>query len=409
MAINLNLYTPHKKQKQIHKYCADAKTFFIVVASGRQAGKTESAINQAISWAFSAPNQVIYWVSPSNAQTDSVYKKIINNFSSTESIIKHKKGVAGNTEVMFVNNSVIKFRSAQSEESLRGESVTHMICDESAFIKQSTFQEILLPMLTVRGKKCLLISTPKGRNFFHQMYLKGKIDPKYKSLTFTSADNPYSSPDVIEIARNNLPETLFAQEYLAQFVDSTAVFKNVSELSCIKMQKEPKKGEKYWCGIDIALVEDYTVLTFINEKGECVNYERFNKLTAPELKEKIASLLKKWKPRQTMIELNNQGLPIFQDLKEIYGVKKLRGFTTTEKSKGVIINNLINAFGSKEIKVCDCDYMRTELDAFSMKFSDTGKVKFMASSGFNDDIVMSLAICWHNYNRNKFSGDIIFI
>ena len=109
-----------------------------------------------------------------------------------------------------------------------------------------------------------------------------------------------------------------------------------------------------------------------------------------------------------MIEANNQGLPIIDDLEIEHGLNNIERFQTTATSKQRIVNNLINAFSSKKIKVPNVDIYKSELETFTMIIGATGKPKFEAASGFHDDIVMSLAIAWENLNENKFTGNYNF-
>ena len=67
-----------------------------------------------------------------------------------------------------------------------------MVIDEAAYIKENAFQEAILPTLTAIGKKCLIISTPKSKNWFYKYYLKGVSDSiDYVSFRGHSTDNPY--------------------------------------------------------------------------------------------------------------------------------------------------------------------------------------------------------------------------
>lgn len=407
--MELKLYKPHEHQKKIHDACEDYSKLFCTVVSGRQAGKSALCEMQALKWALNDPekNPTIYWVSPTQAQVSKVYKQILEIVIDTP-LVKSYKGSMGESEIVFVNNAVIKFRSAASEDSLRGETIDYLIIDEAAFIKQSVFQEILLPMLNVRGKKCLCVSTPKGKNWFFHQYVNGTQGKKdYNSFRFTSLDNPYASPTIIGIAKDNLPEVLFNQEYLGHFVDSAAIFENVLELATVKMTGKPINGVSYFVGIDIALKDDYTVINVLNQDGEVVHYERYNNISAPNLKQKIKDCLNIWTPKMTYIEQNNQGLPILQDL-EADGVQCLQGFNTTAKSKPEIIHDLIAAFSSKKIRIPNDETYTSELEIFTMTVGTTGSVKFAAPNGFHDDIPMSLAIAWRCMNENKDSGRYYF-
>lgn len=406
--MNIKLYTPYDKQKKVHHACNDAYAKIITVCAGRQAGKSLLAMNQALYWALNKKGSLVYWVSPTAAQASKIYKELLKAVGNSD-LIKSNKGGTGDTEIIFKNDSIIKFRSAAQEDSLRGESVRYMIIDEAAFIKEEVWHEILMPMLNVKGKKCLIVSTPKGKNWFHTSYLRGVArKDKHKSYKFTSADNPHCNLDIIAMAKESMPDVLFNQEYMAQFVDSAAVFDNIEELATMINNPVARPGESYYIGIDIGMKNDYTVVTVLNKKREMVYYDRFTNVTSPVLKERLIGTFDIFRPKKIFLELNNQGGPIYDDLKVIHKVKNIVGFNTTGKSKPEIINALIASFSKKDIKVVNDDIIKSELEAFTMSFSSTGSTKFSAPSGFHDDIVMSLAIANECLNKNIYSGKISF-
>tara|TARA_R110001632_G_scaffold86313_1_gene188588 strand:- start:314 stop:1543 length:1230 start_codon:yes stop_codon:yes gene_type:complete len=405
----VKLYKPYKKQIPIHKACMDEDPcFFVTTVAGRQAGKTALAEQQGTFWGLDKPKQLIYWVSPTSSQATKVYNQLLEMVVDMP-FIKSYKGSKADTEIVFTNGSRILFRSAAQEDSLRGETIDYLIIDEAAFIKETVFMEILLPMLNVRGKKCLIISTGKGKNWFFHQYQKGFINDKnYKSFKFISSDNPYANESIIQIAKENLPSVLFRQEYLAEFIDNAAIFENIKDICILNTLDKPVINKSYWMGIDIALKDDYTVITVIDEDNNVVWYDRFNQTTAPELKQRIIDADILWNPNTIMIERNNQGLPIIDDLVLTHGLNNIQGFDTTAKSKPMIINNLINAFASKKIKLPSDEIYISELEVFTMTINPTGSVKFAAASGFHDDIVMSLAITWECKNDNEYNGQYNF-
>lgn len=367
------------------------------------------AINQAIYWALSNRDRIIYWVSPTAGQASKIYKQFINAFGNSPIITQHK-GSQGDTEILFANNSTIKFRSAAQEDSLRGESVDYVICDEVSFIKESVIKEIILPMLNVRGKKMLLISTPKGKNHFYTYYLKGLSDnEKYKSFHFTSADNPHSQKDIIEMAMNDMPKAMYEQEYLAKFVDSATLFDDIDNVCILNPITSPVYGQNYWIGVDIGMKNDYTVVTVFNQQKEMVYMDRFTNIQAPQLKERLIKTFNLFKPKKIYIENNNQGQPIIDDLVQLHKVKNIVSFNTNTSTKSEIINNLINAFNSKSIKLINDDKLKKELEFFTVTYSSTGHSKFSAPNGYNDDIVMSLAIALECLNKNLYTGKISFL
>lgn len=397
----IELLQPHEKQAEIVDACLDENIFFIVAIIGRQFGKTTIAENLAIYWSLNEPDQVVYWVSPTDSQAQKVYKEIVNAIIES-GCIKSKKMPRGDTEIVFTNGSKILFRSAASEDSLRGQSVDYMIMDEAAFIKKDTVETILLPMLNVRGKKCLFISTPKGKNFLYEYFLNGQKLDKWKSLRYSTYDSPFANEDLINMFRETLAPKLFQQEVEAEFVDSSSIFNNIADVMCLEPIDKPQEDERYFAGIDIGFINDASVLSIINKDGHLVKYYRWQNIEAPELMDEIVEINKKWNFVRVVIENNNQGLTIYQDLKR--RMKNIDEFTTTSKTKPEIINRLIHLFNTQEIKLVVDEYLRIELEAFIFKQNTNGNIKFMAESGFHDDCVMSLAIarwCYENKNYGK--------
>jgi len=397
----IELLQPHEKQAEIVDACLDENIFFIVAIIGRQFGKTTIAENLAIYWSLNEPGQVVYWVSPTDSQAQKVYKEIVNAVYES-GCIKSKKMPRGDTEIVFTNGSKILFRSAASEDSLRGQSVDYMIMDEAAFIKKDTVETILLPMLNVRGKKCLFISTPKGKNFLYEYFLNGQKLDRWKSLRYSTYDSPFANEDLINMFKETLAPKLFQQEVEAEFVDSSSIFNNIADVMCLEPIDKPQEDERYFAGIDIGFIHDASVLSIINKDGHLVKYYRWQNIEAPELMNEIVEINKKWNFVRVVIENNNQGLTIYQDLKR--RMKNIDEFTTTSKTKPEIINRLIHLFNTQEIKLVVDEYLRIELEAFIFKQNTNGNIKFMAESGFHDDCVMSLAIarwCYENKNYGK--------
>ena len=397
--MNINLIKPHSKQLEIIKALLDPTIFLVVAVIGRQFGKTTMAENMAIYWALNNKNSTIFWVSPTDSQSQKVYTEIVNAIIES-GCIKSKKMPMGNTEIVFKNGSKILFRSAASEDSLRGQSVDYLLLDEAAFVKKETFDTILLPMLSVRGKKCFITTTPKGKNWIYDYYSKAKDMKDWASFRYSTYDSPIANAEIIEMFRQTLPDKLFKQEIEAEFVDSSSVFNNISEVMTLNKTNEPIPNESYYAGIDIGLINDASVLSILDSKGNLVNYFRWNRVESPELIQNIVDLENKWRFKKIWIENNNQGLTIYQELKR--KIKNIDDINTNSKTKPEMINNLIHLFNMKELKLIKDEYLRIELEAFIFKQNGNSNIKFMADNGFHDDCVMSLAIarqCFDFYNK----------
>ena len=106
-----------------------------------------------------------------------------------------------------------------------------MICDEAARLKPSIWESYLSQRLIDKKGWALLISTPKGKGWFYDLFRRGQgQDVDYESWNNPSWTNPYLDEAAIEEERNRLPERVFRQEFGGQFLEGAgAVFRNVRD------------------------------------------------------------------------------------------------------------------------------------------------------------------------------------
>ncbi len=403
---NFTLYKPHPAQQRVHKeLCKKDPNFKIVtVCSGRQAGKTLLAQNQLVYWAVKNPKSLLWFVSPTDAQCMKVYRSMVFALIPVGLVTKHT-GNPGNISIQFSNGSLLEFKSAASEDSLRGQSINYLVVDEAAYIKKKTFEEVLMPTLSVKGKRVLILSTPKGKgNFFYEYFTKGlEGDKSFKSFKFLSSDNPLANKEFIEVARRTMPEATFRQEFLGSFEDSAQCFAGAED--CIVAN--PTEGKRYYLGIDIGLLNDRTIAVVMNESYQVVYIEKLYRTTAQEVKNKIQSLYSRFKISKGYIEVNGQGLPIFQDLRG-RGLR-VEGFTTTQASKSRIINQLIHAVAEKSIGIPNDEELLNEMSNFVLTYGPTGKERFGNGEGSaHDDMVVALALALEAAKAGRRAGGNIF-
>lgn len=399
--LKIELPKPYTAQLPVLKACFDAETFYVVLNGSRQVGKTFLCTVSAVKWALSARNQVVMLVSPTDSQVKKIYKQMVKMLGPLMFFIEDFKSQSGDSEISFKNGSVILFRSAASEQSLRGYSPNYMILDECAFFKEMVWTEVLGPSLSAKGKKVLFCSTPKGNNFFAKEYDKGIVHSRrHKSFKLTYHNNPYANLEFIEEMKRSIIDELFRQEYLGEFIDSAGCFRNVSDIAVLKRLLGPRPGDSYYVGVDIALKSDYTVAVVLDQNFNMVDYIRFNQTDTTIVIQKLKDFFIKWKPKKIAIESNNQGLPIIQLLRGS-GVQNIEEFHTDGNSKPKIINHLISSCNLKEIKLIDDVIVKSEFNAFILTVTKTGSYKFAAAFG-HDDIVMATAIAKECATRNKF-------
>lgn len=227
------------------------QTRFKIVAAGRRCGKSRlSAITLLIEGLNCPDGSSVMYVAPTLGQARTIIWDLLHELGRP--VIKSSH--VNNLEITLINGKKILVRGADNPDSLRGVSLTYLVMDECAFIKQETWEKILRAALSDRKGRALFISTPSGRNWFYDMFKLGQSeqDEEWRSWHFTTADNETIDPKEIEAAKRTLSSFAFKQEYLSSFDTAGAdVFKE----EWFQTKEEPQYGQ-YVVAIDLAGFEE---------------------------------------------------------------------------------------------------------------------------------------------------------
>jgi hypothetical protein len=390
----VTLYNPHQNQQKIHDSINFEPYKYYVLNIGRQWGKTMLAMNQVYYWAINNPGVNIGWVSPVYKQSEKVYDEMAKAFQPNFIKVNAQK------LTITVNNSTIQFFSSERYDNIRGFTFDYLVCDEFAFMAEQAWTEVLRATVLIKGKKVLLISTPRGKNHFFNLFNLDGINNQYKSFRMTSYDG-LAEKNEIDGAKYTLPEHIFKQEYLAEFVDNgSGVFTDVQMVN-------ETKGTKYYAGIDLGRADDYTVLTILNENGRMVFCERWRHNTWQNIINSMLLVLNKYKPR-TLMEVNSIGDVLFEQMKKSY--TQLYPFVTTSKSKQDIVEGLQVAVQNKEFSILELDWLKKEFDLFTYEYNPkTRNIKYSAPTGFHDDGIISCCLAYQCYKEYKSKGSFNYM
>jgi len=393
-------FSPHKNQKEIINSVLADKTKHHIVSVGRQFGKSLMGINLLLYWAINNKGCKILWCSPTYSQTNKIQKEIVNAVRHTNIISSCNYS---ESYIKFRTGSEVYFRSAERYDNIRGFTFDYAVLDESAFMRVETWSEAVRPTLAVRGKKVLFLSTPKGKNWFYDIFELGNSSdyPNYKSYKGTSMDTPFISEEEIDDARQTLPPNVFKQEYMAEFIDDGGeVFSNINNNT---FDKYPAKQGQLYCGIDLGRVNDFTVATVVDKQGNVIDIYRNNKLQWSELVADLLTFIRRYNC-VTLIEVNSIGDVVFEQLKSKYN--NIQPFVTTSKSKQEVIEGLILDFNEGNVKIPSKKLFQPlydELGYFTYEYNPkTRSIKYTHPSGLHDDCVISL--CLANYCRKTQSS-----
>ena len=398
-------FTPHDKQREMIDGILGSKAKYHVACVGRQFGKSLMAMNLVLYWAINDAPSRILWISPVYSQTDKVQKELMQAIGGSGIVEACNYST---NEIKLKNGSIILFRSAERYDNIRGLTMDYGVIDEAAFCKDEAWTEAIRPVFMVNGKKVLFISTPKGKNWFYNLFQLGvsEDNPQYASYTGSSYDTPYIDPQELMDAKLTLPENVFLQEYLANFIDAGGeVFSNLDK-NQFSMWSQPQG--KVYCGIDLGKQEDYTVATFIDSTGKIVDIYRANAQEWTLMTAEIIRRAQRWKAT-LMVEVNSIGDVIYEQIKKQWS--DTHPFTTSSKSKNEIIEGLILDMNNSVVSIPSRElfsWLWDELTVFTYEYNPkTRSLRYGHPNGLHDDTVMSLAIANYCRKTNKTYGQYV--
>ena len=403
--IQIEGFTPYPKQREWIDKIEDPQVKYITLCSGRQIGKTLLAQNMFLKWGLENNNAVLMFVFPVYSQARKVFSEIERVLAPTKLIVSSNKS---NYEMTLLNGSKFIFRSAENGDSLRGYTLDFLIIDEAAYIRDDVWNTILKPTILVKGRKVLFISTPKGKNWFYTQHLRG-LDPdqtQYLTLAGSSFDNPFIPHEELWEAKKTLPEDIFRQEILGEFVDSGGeVFVDLDRFCVLEQYEPPQSNKKYYAGVDVGRQNDYSVLTIFDQNGTMVYMYRERQKTWGEMVDYIAQKLGEYRA-VCQIEVNSMGDVVYEQLKNKY--VDVHPFVTTNASKQNIIEDFIYAINENQVRLpserLSPDLYR-ELRTFTYEYSlKSRKISYGAAQGAHDDIVMSMCIGYNALKSKKVVG-----
>ena len=372
MVIEIKLPKPHAAQRAV----LESPARFRVMMCGRRFGK--SLISQNISIENGLANKKVAYITPTYQLGKTFFQEICKILP--EKIYKKNET---DLTINFITGGQIRFFTGERLDALRGLKFHLVIIDEASYIAnlEDGWLNSIRPTLTDYKGLAIFLSTPRGKNFFYSLYMKGG-EPDWESFKFTTYDNPHIDPSEVDAAKFQLPNVVFEQEYMANPMENAAnPFGSEHINACVK---DGIAGKAEYYGIDLAKSVDWTVIIGLDKAGHVVHFERFQK-DWMQTKETILRLPKNL---PIMIDSTGVGDAIVEELQKKF--TQMHGFKFTSTSKQQLLEALANSIQTKTISY-PTGLIKEELEIFEYTFTSTG-VRYSAPSGFHDDCVIALAL-----------------
>lgn len=301
-------------------------------------------------------------------------------------------------------HSRIEFRSADNPDGLRGEGVHSAVCDEACFWRYESFVSVMTTLTRTEGW-LRVISTPKGKNWFWEEWLKGwqhdqdpekaAKHPEHCSYQLPTHSNPHIKRSVLETFQREMTADVYRQEILAEFLDDAAsVFKNVRDCATAVLLSAPVFGDSYVVGIDWAKKEDFTVFVVMDRATKKVVYtERHNEMDWNLNIDRAIKLAKRWNDATIWMDSTGLGDVPYDAVRAVYPYVFGYSISTNDR-KVQLIQKLQLAFERKDLAIPNDPIMRRELEMYGVELSATGKPLYSAPEGYHDDLVIGLALAY---------------
>jgi hypothetical protein len=395
--LTLKLPRPHQAQRIVLR----ERRRFNVLCCGRRWGKTNLGTTILVKPALEG--YPVAWFSPT-------YKMLVESWRDLRRMLRPVTKSVNKQErrIYLVTGGFIEFWSLDNADSIRGRKYKAVVIDEAAMVAdlKNAWESVIRPTLTDYRGEAWFLSTPRGLNYFFTLFSFGQdSDPKkaaWASWQMPTSTNPFMDPEEIEEARNDLTEEKFAEEYLAQFRQGEgSVFRRVDEAlipleelteEVIARKTALHRGHRKVLGGDWAQKNDFTVFSAVC--ADCrveLELDRFNQISWSTQRTRLKAIMDRWEVEEALVESNSIGGPNLEALQE-EGLP-VRGFETTPKSKGPLIQSLALAFERREHRWLDYPIATAEAIAYESKRSaNSGHVSYSAPSGHHDDTVIARAL-----------------
>jgi phage terminase large subunit len=207
-------YRPRELQKILHENIS--KHRFSVLVLHRRAGKTVMCINHMIREALlnPSPTSRYAFISPTFKQGKATAWDYIKTYAGK---IPGTKFNESELRCDFPNGSRITILGGENDQALRGIFLDGAVLDETQSINPSLFPEIIRPALADRKGWCVFIGTPKGRNYFYDLYNQAKQTEGWYAAIFKASQTNILDPEELLSAKAMMSEDLYEQEFECSF------------------------------------------------------------------------------------------------------------------------------------------------------------------------------------------------
>ena len=220
--VTLDQFKPRPYQVPIFKAIEEGYKRGIVIWP-RRAGKDLVCFNILLRQAIKKIG-IYYYIFPSYSQArKALFDTMTNDGKRMIEFIPAPLIASTNIaemKISLINGSIIQCIGAMNWNSLMGTNPCGIVYSEAALMESNNCYKFLSPILQANNGWCLLASTPRARNWFHDMYVIAQHNPDvWFTSKLTIEDTKHIPIEVIEaeITRGDISRSFANQEYWTSF------------------------------------------------------------------------------------------------------------------------------------------------------------------------------------------------
>ena len=423
-----------KQKIQLHPYQKKALRMirdnrFSIMLFSRQTGKSTLATIFMLWVAIFQNDQRILLVANKESTAKEIFRRIRVAYEALPNWIKSPVTYYGLESLELENGSRISITTTTGTAG-RGSSANLLFVDEMDFIEKNLLEEFwssVYPIISSSKKsKIIIASTPKDTSgLLYKLYsgsVKGENtwanmkvlwndvpdrDEKWKRDTIAALGDVDAFRREFEVEFNEVGESALDKDLFDQMKKHTIEATYLMDHGKYSLWEKPSDEKIYVAGVDIAegVGKDATVVQILDitdpKRIKQVAVYHNNKITPTEFTPKLREILQHWGDPIAMIERNNCGAQVVDNLKKDFNYENIvnwgvdRVANRTSNKLGIIAHTNTKYHGvmnqrywvniEKRVQINDIGTI-LELNDFVRSKAGT----WSAKNGSHDDRVMSL-------------------
>jgi phage terminase large subunit-like protein len=218
------------------------------------------------------------------------------------------------------------------------------------------------------------------------------------SYRWTTYDAGHIPDDEVDAARDELPDRIFEQEYLATFRDETG---GVFSVDIATGDYDPEAVDApgpYRVGVDLARSEDYLAIVVLGGDGRVDHLTRERDLSWPQIQRQVERVADDYNRPPIAIDASRDNKLVSDLEREGLDVHPVK-FTSQRKQS--LVENLAAGMEAGEVTIPSGTVLETELSVFEYTTTRAGNIRYSHPDGFKDDTVDALMM---SYDLPEASG-----